>query len=110
MCTSYGANPLDDLLMSRKLTTRYMCSPSVEPTYANPFPAITTSQFFFFWLIHYSHTTYLDHGEVMYSPFPVRCPRDGGTLQAPLCPPPRPVPRRCDAHQGDYKGKEAERA
>jgi len=38
-------------------------------------------------------------------------------VQAPLCPPPRPVPRRCDAHQGDhkrkkkgdYKGKESER-
>jgi len=26
---------------------------------------------------------YLDHGEVMYSPFPVRCPRGGGPLQAP---------------------------
>jgi len=25
------------------------------------------------------------------SSFPVRCPRSGGTLQAPLCPPPRPV-------------------
>jgi len=24
------------------------------------------------------------HGEIMYSPFPVRCPRGGGTLQAPL--------------------------
>jgi len=26
--------------------------------------------------------------------FPVRCPRGGGTPQAPLCPPPRPVPRK----------------
>ena len=25
-----------------------------------------------------------DHGEVIYSPFPVRCPRRGGSLQAPL--------------------------
>jgi len=35
----------------------------------------------------------LDHGEIMYSPFPVRCPHGGGPLQAPLCPPPRPVPK-----------------
>ena len=35
-----------------------------------------------------------DHGENMYSPFPVCCPRSGGPLQAPLCPPPRPIPRR----------------
>ena len=62
----------------------------------------STASFFF---IHYSRATYLDHGESMYSPFPVRCPRNGGSLQAPLCPPPRPVPRRFDAHQGNYKGK-----
>jgi len=55
---------------------------------------------------HYSRATYLDHGEIMYSPFPVRCPRSGGTSQAPLCPPPRHVPRRSDAHQGNDKGKE----
>ena len=42
----------------------------------------------FFLFIHYSHATYLDHGEIMYSPFPVRCPRSGGSLQAPLLPPP----------------------
>jgi len=41
-------------------------------------------QVFFFFLIHYSHATCGDHGEVMYSPFPVRCPRSGGSLQAPL--------------------------
>jgi len=29
----------------------------------------------------------------------------GGTLQAPLCPPPRLAPRRCKEHQGKYKGK-----
>jgi len=40
----------------------------------------------FFLFIHYSHATYLDHGEDMYSPFPVRCPRSGGSLQAPLLP------------------------
>jgi len=66
--------------------------------------------FFFFFFIHYSHATYGDHGEGIYSPFPVRCPRSGGTFQAPLCPPPRPVPRRCDAHQGNYKGKGEKRA
>jgi len=44
-----------------------------------------------------------DHGEIMYSPFPVCCPRGGRTLQAPLCPPPRPDPRRCGSHKGDYK-------
>jgi len=49
-----------------------------------------------------------DHGEIMYSPFPVCCPRSGGTLQAPLCPPPRPVPRRCDSHQGNYKRNKSE--
>ena len=60
----------------------------------------------FFWFIHYSHATYGDHGENMYSPDPVRCPRSDGTLLAPLCAPPRPVPRRCGAHQGKYEGKE----
>jgi len=60
---------------------------------------------FFCLFNHYSHATYLDHGEIMYSLFPVRCPRSGGTLQAPLCPPPRPVPRKCVAHQRNDKGK-----
>jgi len=40
--------------------------------------------------------------------FPVRSPRSGGTLQAPLCPPPRPVPGSCDAHQGNDKGERSE--
>jgi len=31
--------------------------------------------FFFFLFNHYWHATYLDHGEIMYSPFPVRCLR-----------------------------------
>jgi len=39
---------------------------------------------FFFLFVHYSRATYRDHGEIMYSPFPVRCPRSGGTLRAPL--------------------------
>jgi len=64
----------------------------------------------FFLFIHYSRATYGDHGENMYSPFPVRYPRSGGSLQAPLCPPPRPVPRRSTAsHQGDHKGKDKPR-
>jgi len=37
-----------------------------------------------------------------------RCPRSACSLQAPLCPPPRPVPRRCKARQGNYKRKESE--
>jgi len=52
----------------------------------------------FFLLNHTSHAICLDHGEIMYSPFPARCPHVGGTLQAPLCPPPRPVPRRYEPH------------
>jgi len=28
-----------------------------------------------------------------FCPFPVCCPRDGGMLQAPLCPPPRLLPQ-----------------
>ena len=42
--------------------------------------------FFFYLFIHYSRATYGDHGENMYSPFPVRSPRIGGSLQAPLLP------------------------
>ena len=34
--------------------------------------------------IHYSRATYGDHGEIMYIPVPVRCPRSGGTLLAPF--------------------------
>ena len=64
---------------------------------------------FFYLFIHYSHATYGDHGEIMCSPVPVRCPRSGGTLLAPRCPPPRPVPRRCGAHQGKYKEKTNEK-
>ena len=29
-----------------------------------------------------------DHGEIMYTPFPVCCLRNGDALQAPLCPRP----------------------
>jgi len=53
-----------------------------------------------------SHTAYLAYGGVSFA-----CsPRGGGTLHAPRRPPPKPVPRRCDAHRGNHKGKEAERA
>jgi len=58
---------------------------------------------FFFLFIHYSHATY----QIMAQS--VSCLRSGGMLQAPLCPPPRPVPRRCEVHQGNYKRKESER-
>jgi len=37
-----------------------------------------------FFVNHCSHVTYLDHGEITYSPFPVRRPGSSGTLQAPL--------------------------
>ena len=60
----------------------------------------------FFLFIHYSHATYRDHGGIMYSPFPVRCPRGDGMLQAPLCPPPWPVPERCDTRQGNNKERD----
>jgi hypothetical protein len=46
----------------------------------------------FFLFLSYSHVAYLDYGGVPFRPFPRRCPRDGGTLQAFRCPPPRPVP------------------
>jgi len=51
----------------------------------------------FFLFDHYSHATYLDHGEIMYSPFPVRCPRGGGTLQAPLLPSAQACPKMWSA-------------
>jgi len=67
----------------------------------------------FFLFIHYSHATY----QIMARLSTVRFLSAVRAVQAPLCPPPRPVPRRCDAHQGDhkrkkkgdYKGKESER-
>ena len=36
-------------------------------------------------------------------PSPVCCPRGGGTLQAPLCPPPGPVPKE---REGKWRTKE----
>jgi len=54
--------------------------PAAVPAFPRPFFSLSFN--------HYSHATYLDHEEIMYSPFPVCCPRSGGTLQARLCPPP----------------------
>ena len=90
---------------TRKIPTHY----NLLQQLLNPKPYTTPNQTrraVFFLFIHYSHATNGDHGEIMYSPVPVRCPRIGSTLLAPLCPPPRPVPRRCGAHQRKYKGKE----
>jgi len=51
-----------------------------------PAPAFPHPLFLF---NNYSDATYLNH-----DPVPARCPRGGVTLQAPLCPLPRPVPKR----------------
>jgi len=60
---------------------------------------------FFFFCLFIARMRPMEMMARIYSPFPVRCPRSGGSLQAPLCPPPRPVPRRSAAsHQGDHKG------
>jgi len=58
--------------------------------------------FFVYSLLAYDPSS---HSGVMYNPFPVRCPRSGGTLQAPLCLPPRPFPGRCDGNQGNYNSE-----
>jgi len=52
-------------------------------------------QAFFVLFIHHSHANNFDHGQIMFSPFPVRCPRNGNTLQTPSCTPPRPAPGKC---------------
>jgi len=39
----------------------------------------------FFCFNRYSHATYLDHGEIMYSPFPVRCPLSAVSAVAACC-------------------------
>jgi len=44
----------------------------------------------FFGFIH----TYLDHGGVYFARFPVRSPRSGGTLQAPLLPSAQACPKK----------------
>ena len=40
---------------------------------------------------HQSHATPGDHGAMSHCPLSVRSPLKGGSLQAPLCPPSRPV-------------------
>jgi len=74
---------------------RPLATPSAHPTVlVVPIPQsgpgapfqVCPDFFFLFSFIHYSRATYLDHGEGMYNPFPVRCPRSGGSLQAPLLP------------------------
>ena len=50
--------------------------------------------FFFFLFIHYSCATYGDHDEIMYSPFPVRCPRSGGSMLAPCLPSAQAYPKK----------------
>jgi len=47
---------------------------------------------------HQSHATPGDHGAMSHCPIPVRSPITG-SLQAPLCPPSRPIPRRYTTHQ-----------
>jgi len=76
-----------------------------RPIASSPLPSAQAYPKKIFLFNHYSRATYRDHGESMYSPVPVRCPRSDGPLLAPLCPPPRPVPRKCEAHQGKYKRK-----
>jgi len=54
----------------------------------------------FFFVQSYSHAAYLDYGGVHFCPGFLSAVRgSGGSLQAPLCPPPRPIPRRCLAQQ-----------
>jgi len=62
----------------------------------------------FFSVYSYSHASYLDYGAFFFVYSLLACdlgrswrgyvPR-GGSLQASLCPPPRPVPREVDAHR-----------
>ena len=62
---------------------RAALQPSLTTTLAQSSERCNSKMFF---SIHYSRATYLVHGEDMYNPFPVRCPRSGGSLQAPLLP------------------------
>ena len=65
---------------------------------------------FFFLFIHYSYATYGDHGENMYSPFPVRCPRSGGSLQAPLLPSAQACPENLWRAPRKLQRKEGEKS
>ena len=49
--------------------------------------------FFFFFVYSYSHATYIDHGGVHFSRFSRPRSAQGGSLQAPLVPSARPLPK-----------------
>jgi len=49
---------------------------------------------FFVLFNHHSYATYLGHGGIMYSPFPVRCPRSGGPFPAPPLPSAQACPKK----------------
>jgi len=51
---------------------------------------------------------YLDYGGALSHPGFPSAVRARAASCKPLCPPPRPVPRRYDAHQSNHKGKKSE--
>jgi hypothetical protein len=55
----------------------------------------------FFLFNHFSCATYRSWRDTNY-PLPVHCSRDGGSLQAPLCPPPRPAIVGIYVHSDDF--------
>ena len=78
-------------------------APTLTPLSASSSAGTSLPTSFFFLFIHYSRATYGDHGEIMYSPVPVRCPRGGGTLLAPLAP--RAGLSQVEAHQRNRNGE-----
>jgi len=60
---------------------------------------------FFFWFIHYSHATYQIMARLCTVRFLSAVRAVAARCKHPFCPPPRPVPRICDTHQGNYKRK-----
>jgi len=52
----------------------------------------------FFFVYPYSYTAFLDYGGALFIRVSRPLSARGGTLQTPLCPPPRPVPRRHDTY------------
>jgi hypothetical protein len=70
--------------------------------------AAASSSFFFFFFVYSlsSYATYLDHDEHYVQSVSQPQTARSGTVQASLCPPPRPIPVKVQAHQGNYKGKE----
>jgi len=59
----------------------------------------------FFWFIHYSHATYQIMARLCTVRFLSAVRAVAARCKHPFCPPPRPVPRICDTHQGNYKRK-----